>query len=142
VEDGLQEVMDRMVVVVKGQILSLSLNTYSCRVLQKIFEVIPNAELTDLISELKGNIRKIVDDKNGCHVVQKCLERANQSDVVFVLEEIVGHAKAMSLRQYSCHVIQKVIECCGAASQTRAIMAELLPSIIELTKDRHGNYVV
>jgi len=74
--------------------------------------------------------------------VQKCLERANQSDVKFILEEIIGHAKEMSLKQYSCHVIQKVIECCGASAETRIIMGELLPFIIELTKDKHGNYVV
>lgn len=57
VEDNLQEAIDKIVVGVRGQILGLSLNTYSCRVLQKVFEAIPNVELTNLIQELKGNIR-------------------------------------------------------------------------------------
>ncbi len=48
----------------------------------------------------------------------------------------------MSLKQYSCHVVQKMIECCGANDETRKIIEEIMPYIIELTKNKHGNYVV
>lgn len=48
----------------------------------------------------------------------------------------------MSMKQYSCHVVQKIIECCGGIEETSLLLKELLPFIIELTKNKHGNYVV
>lgn len=56
VEDNLTEAISTILIQIKGQILDLSLNIYSCRVLQKLLEIIPSAEVLELMIELKGHI--------------------------------------------------------------------------------------
>merc|ERR1712063_190573 len=59
--------------LLEGHVLSLSLQMYGCRVVQKMLQAIdqidgPQVEV--LIQEIKGNVLKCVKDQNGNHVIQ------------------------------------------------------------------------
>lgn len=52
-------------------VLSLSLQMYGCRVIQKAIEVIDVDLQARLVRELGGNVIKLIKDQNGNHVIQK-----------------------------------------------------------------------
>lgn len=53
------------------QVLQLSLQLYSCRVIQKALEVLPLETKVSIVGELDGHLMRCVRDQNGNHVVQK-----------------------------------------------------------------------
>jgi pumilio RNA-binding family len=53
------------------QVLSLSLQLYSCRVIQKALEVLPLEQKIGMVAELDGALMRCVRDQNGNHVIQK-----------------------------------------------------------------------
>jgi pumilio RNA-binding family len=52
-------------------VLQLSLQLYSCRVIQKALEVLPLETKVSIVGELDGHLMRCVRDQNGNHVVQK-----------------------------------------------------------------------
>ncbi len=59
--------------------LTLSLGTYGCRVVQKAFDHISSSQREKLAQELDGHIMQCVRDQNANHVVQKVIERVDPS---------------------------------------------------------------
>lgn len=53
------------------QVLNLSLQMYSCRVVQRALEVLPLDRKIALVRELQDHAMRCVRDQNGNHVVQK-----------------------------------------------------------------------
>lgn len=51
--------------------LQLSLQLYSCRVVQKALEVLPLDQKIAMVHELDGQLMRCVRDQNGNHVIQK-----------------------------------------------------------------------
>jgi hypothetical protein len=60
-----------VVLLVLLQVLSLSLQLYSCRVIQKALEVLPLEQKIGMVAELDGALMRCVRDQNGNHVIQK-----------------------------------------------------------------------
>jgi hypothetical protein len=60
------------------QVLSLSLQLYSCRVIQKALEVLPLEQKISMVAELDGALMRCVRDQNGNHVIQKVRCTASQ----------------------------------------------------------------
>lgn len=54
-----------------SQVLQLSLQLYSCRVVQKALEVLPLDQKIGMVHELDGQLMRCVRDQNGNHVIQK-----------------------------------------------------------------------
>jgi pumilio RNA-binding family len=52
-------------------VLQLSLQLYSCRVIQKALEVLPLDQKIAMVHELDGHLMRCVRDQNGNHVIQK-----------------------------------------------------------------------
>ncbi len=48
-----------------GHVLTLSLQMYGCRVVQKALEVIDESQQSDLVAELDGHVLRCVRDQNG-----------------------------------------------------------------------------
>lgn len=55
----------------RPQVLQLSLQLYSCRVIQKALEVLPLDQKIAMVHELDGHLMRCVRDQNGNHVIQK-----------------------------------------------------------------------
>jgi len=59
----------------EGNVLTLAIQMYGCRVIQKALESIEAEQQGILVKELEGHVMKCVKDQNGNHVIQKCIER-------------------------------------------------------------------
>jgi hypothetical protein len=52
-------------------VLNLSLQMYSCRVVQRALEALPMERRIALVRELQDHAMRCVRDQNGNHVIQK-----------------------------------------------------------------------
>jgi hypothetical protein len=59
----------------RRQVLNLSLQMYSCRVVQRALEVCSLERRIALARELQDHAMRCVRDQNGNHVIQKCVRR-------------------------------------------------------------------
>ncbi|KAL5207835.1 hypothetical protein ABZP36_032270 [Zizania latifolia] len=128
--------------LVEGYVLQLSLQMYGCRVIQKALEVVDVEQQTQMALELDGSIMKCVRDQNGNHVIQKCIECIPQERIQFIISSFYGHVIELSTHPYGCRVIQRVLEHCDDENTQRAMMEEIMQSVVLLALDQYGNYVI
>ncbi|KAG7254936.1 hypothetical protein CRUP_024682, partial [Coryphaenoides rupestris] len=85
---------------IRGHVLSLALQMYGCRVIQKALEFIPSEQqvISEMVRELDGHVLKCVKDQNGNHVSE-------------MVRELDGHVLKCVKDQNGNHVVQKCIEC-------------------------------
>ena len=74
----------------EGHVLTLSLQMYGCRVVQKALEYVQPDQQASLVLELDGNVLKCVKDQNGNHVVQKAIERIPAPHIQFIIDSFAG----------------------------------------------------
>ncbi|XP_023363244.1 pumilio homolog 1 isoform X7 [Otolemur garnettii] len=111
---------------IRGHVLSLALQMYGCRVIQKALEFIPSDQqvINEMVRELDGHVLKCVKDQNGNHVVQKCIECVQPQSLQFIIDAFKGQVFALSTHPYGCRVIQRILEHC-LPDQTLPILEEL-----------------
>uniref|UniRef100_A0A4W4GNL5 Pumilio homolog 1 n=1 Tax=Electrophorus electricus TaxID=8005 RepID=A0A4W4GNL5_ELEEL len=126
---------------IRGHVLSLALQMYGCRVIQKALEFIPSDQQSDMVRELDGHVLKCVKDQNGNHVVQKCIECVQPHALQFIIDAFKGQVFALSTHPYGCRVIQRILEHC-LPEQTLPILEELHQHTEQLVQDQYGNYVI
>ncbi|VDM17175.1 unnamed protein product [Hydatigera taeniaeformis] len=126
---------------IKGQVLTLSLQMYGCRVIQKAIESVNLETQISLMRELDGSVLKCVKDQNGNHVVQKCIEYVPSEHLQFIVDAFKGNVHSVSTHSYGCRVIQRILEHCSA-EQTAPILEELHQCAESLFEDQYGNYVI
>ncbi len=81
-----------------GHVLTLSVQMYGCRVIQKALEVVEVDQQAKLVKELEGNVMKCVRDQNGNHVIQKCIEKVPPHLIQFIVDSFSGQVRNLSLR--------------------------------------------
>ncbi|KAF3833829.1 hypothetical protein F7725_025033 [Dissostichus mawsoni] len=128
---------------IRGHVLSLALQMYGCRVIQKALEFIPSDQqvISEMVRELDGHVLKCVKDQNGNHVVQKCIECVQPHALHFIIDAFKGQVFALSTHPYGCRVIQRILEHC-LPEQTLPILEELHQHTEQLVQDQYGNYVI
>uniref|UniRef100_A0A674B8K5 Pumilio homolog 1 n=1 Tax=Salmo trutta TaxID=8032 RepID=A0A674B8K5_SALTR len=128
---------------IRGHVLSLALQMYGCRVIQKALEFIPSDQqvISEMVRELDGHVLKCVKDQNGNHVVQKCIECVQPHALHFIIDAFKGQVFALSTHPYGCRVIQRILEHC-LPDQTLPILEELHQHTEQLVQDQYGNYVI
>ena len=143
----------------EGEMLSLSLQMYGCRVVQKAIETVDEEDLPRLLREFHNDVLGCIHDQNGNHVIQKCIEvlngRANKAEALrdlhratflreqidFILNDILSNAIALSCHPYGCRVLQRILEHC-TEEKKMAILNEIKLCHKDLLDDQYGNYVI
>ena len=139
----------------QGSVVSLSLQMYGCRVIQKALENLEGylGEQAAMIAELKGQVLLLVKDQNGNHVIQKCIEKVPLDVSGFILKAFQGQIYDLAIHPYGCRVIQRILEHTNALDPTHkkspaneALIRNLLEELAAHTKtlvlDQYGNYVL
>ncbi|GJN22566.1 hypothetical protein PR202_gb10145 [Eleusine coracana subsp. coracana] len=111
-EYGTETQKKQLANLLKGHVLQLSLQMYGCRAL----EVVEVEQQTQMASELDGSIMRCVRDQNGNHILLSTLP-------------VVGYH-------------QRVLEHCNDENTQNVMMEEIMKSVIILTEDQYGNYVI
>ena len=111
---GTAEQRTELVKQLEGRVLSLSLQMYGCRVIQKALEVLDPDGQRRIVDELDGHILTCVHDQNGNHVVQKAIEFCPPELRKRVTAAFKGSSLRLAQHPYGCRVVQ-VRAACGRA---------------------------
>jgi pumilio RNA-binding family len=125
---------------VKNNVLTMTLQTYGCRIVQKCLESFDRPTQDLITSELHGNVARCIQDQNGNHVIQKCIEIMPER-AGFIVDSFRGVVHDLATHAYGCRVIQRVLEFCSEEQQSQ-IFVELRENIEALVCDQYGNYVI
>ena len=109
---------------IEGQVLTLSLQMYGCRVIQKAIESVNLETQISIMKELDGFVLKCVNDQNGNHVVQKCIEYVPPEHLQFIVDAFKGNVGSNS-RSSSFHPSSAVLTCIILC---RFIQSPLIPT--------------
>jgi pumilio RNA-binding family len=155
-EFGTPEQCETLAALLTGQAVTLALQMYGCRVIQKALEYVQTPRLIILISEFEGQqVLRCVHDQNGNHVIQKCIEVISRvakdspaetseflnSRIQFIIQSFKGRVRELSIHPYGCRVIQRILEYCNSEHKM-IVLEELRSNCHELIQDQYGNYVI
>lgn len=157
-EFGTNEQCDNLSSLLVGQCVSLSMQTYGCRVVQKALEYVTIPRLINLVKEFENPaiLTNCVYDSNGNHVIQKCIEiiskavhQATDNEsrdflngrIQAIIDTFRNRIKELSTHPYGCRVIQRILEHCNN-TQKGPVLEELRQCCYDLVQDSYGNYVI
>lgn len=138
-----------------NKLYPMCLNRYSCRVIQKVFECLPEDMKSLLVLELHNkDLVKLCTDQNANHVVQKIMTSFPLSHWQFVVEQFIRNQEKLfcvAENKYGCRVVQLAIELLSdnskRANKRRAPMLEdlmnhLVSNCERLASNEFANYVI
>lgn len=129
----------------QGRVLVFSLHVYGCRVVQKVLERSSLSTKLNMSKEIEPYVLYCIGDQNANHVVQKVLETVCpfSEEVGAVVNMITAHALALSRHPFGCRLVQRLLQYCTFDAQNINIVTDaVLGSVLELSQDQYGNYVV
>ncbi|CAG7560840.1 unnamed protein product [Fusarium equiseti] len=142
IEHGSQAQKARVVEAAKTHVLTLSRNSFGCRVVQKIVEGCLVDQVAELLKEIKNpaHLKGLMQDQQGNHVIQKTVGTMPPDTVKFITEFCQNNARELSMDAHSCRVVQRVLE---RAEETdkRILLKQLHQFMDKLITDPWGNYV-
>jgi len=124
-EHGTIDMKSKLRETLIGEMLSLSLQMYGCRVIKKSLEVLPDEDIFPLLAEFHGNVITCIHVKNGNHVMQKSVEVLSNKaknagsqgpiysdQIEFIIDDVLKNVETLSLLddQYGNYVIQHVLQ--------------------------------
>ncbi|KAK4123182.1 ARM repeat-containing protein [Parathielavia appendiculata] len=125
----------------RGRIVDLSMQPYSCRVVQKALQHVLVEQQTELVRELESDLITISKDQHGNHVVQQVIQLVPREHIDFIMTGLRGHVCELASHQYGCRVIQRFLEH-GTEADKVSMMLELHNNAEVLVTDQFGNYVI
>lgn len=132
----------------RGQIHSLAVHAYGCRVVQRMLESGTDQDRTDIMKELDACIDILIPDQYGNYVAQHVIDKGNAADrtkfIDMVFRDVLKHSK----HKYASNVVEKCFLKCTPAQHTqiRRLVSSTGPDGIDnlsiTCKDQFGNYVI
>ncbi|XP_039041612.1 pumilio homolog 3-like [Hibiscus syriacus] len=147
-EHGLPAQRRELACKLLGQVLTLSLQMYGCRVIQKhVLEHGKPHERSIIIKELAGKIVQMSQQKFASNVVEKCLTFGGPAERQLLVNEMLGSTdeneplQAMMKDQFANYVVQKVLETCDD-QQRGLILSRIKVHLNALKKYTYGKHIV
>ncbi|KAK6060417.1 RNA binding repeat protein, Pumilio-family, partial [Cooperia oncophora] len=138
-----------------GKLYPMCLNRYSCRVIQKVIECLPNEMKSLLMLELRNkNLVDLCTDQNANHVIQKIMTTLPLVNWQFIIEHFVRNKNELfcvAENKYGCRVVQLAIEVLSDTSKKPNkrrppilddLMVHLLANCERLACNEFANYVI
>ncbi|PKU31472.1 hypothetical protein llap_18224 [Limosa lapponica baueri] len=139
---------------IRGHVLSLALQMYGCRVIQKALEFIPpdqqhmeKREEVGCGGEASGRASGVMNGEN-INVVEKCVTHASRTERAMLIDEVCTmndgpHSALYTMMkdQYANYVVQKMIDVAEPA-QRKIVMHKIRPHIATLRKYTYGKHIL
>ncbi|PIO69356.1 RNA binding repeat protein, Pumilio-family [Teladorsagia circumcincta] len=97
-----------------GKLYPMCMNRYSCRVIQKVIECLPEEMKGLLMLELHNkNLVDLCTDQNANHVIQKIMTTFSFVHWQFIVEQFIRNKNELfcvAENKYGCRVVQLAIE--------------------------------
>ncbi|KJH52829.1 RNA binding repeat protein, Pumilio-family [Dictyocaulus viviparus] len=133
----------------------MCLNRYSCRVIQKVIECLPEELKSLLMLELhNSNLVTLCTDQNANHVIQKIMTSFTLSHWQFMIEHFIRNREelfSVAENKYGCRVIQLAIEILSDTGKKfnknrgpmlEKVMDHVVSNCERLASNEFANYVI
>ena len=135
--------------VVSGNVYELSIHQYGCRVVQKLYDYSDDDSKKKILKEIFVKYNELCQDPFGNYVIQNILNKVEKGkcDQRFY-DGLKDKVYQYSLHKFASNVVEKCLEI-GNTLQNKSMVDEILSLdnetneiIINLVKDKYGNYVI
>ncbi|KAI0054094.1 ARM repeat-containing protein [Auriscalpium vulgare] len=132
----------------RGSVKELSTHPYGCRVLQRCFEHLTEAQTRPLLDELHKYITNLMQDQFGNYVVQFVLEYGQPQDRKLVIAKLRNQMLHMARHKFASNVCEKALVMADSESRHMLIEEIMTPKndgampLIAMMKDQFANYVL
>ncbi|KAL9224571.1 hypothetical protein vseg_000592 [Gypsophila vaccaria] len=132
----------------RGQVASLSMHPYGCRVIQRVLEhCTDELQSQFIVDEILESVCTLAQDQYGNYVTQHVLEKGKPQERTQIIKNLCGQVVKMSQHKFASNVVEKCLEY-GDAPSRELIIAEVVgqtegsDSLLVMMKDQYANYVV
>lgn len=147
--ESLPNHVDRIITLLKPHVVDLVVDNCGCRVVQKLFDLMPIDRLQPLVDEVLKDAANLAVNQYGNYVVQNILEAGKEYHIGELIKAFSGHFSKFSIHKFASNVIEKCIR--GATpAQRQIIFDEVIGKeghyeyvrIKKMAGDQFGNYVI
>ncbi|CAA2997203.1 pumilio homolog 4 isoform X1 [Olea europaea subsp. europaea] len=131
-----------------GQVVTLSMYPYGCRVIQRVLEHCDDRKTQQMImDEIMTSVCTLAQDQYGNYVIQHVLQHGKPPKRSAIISKLAGQIVKMSQQKFASNVVEKCLTFGGPEERT-LLVSEMLGSTDEneplqaMMKDQFGNYVV
>ncbi|WRT67370.1 uncharacterized protein IL334_004341 [Kwoniella shivajii] len=129
-----------------GSVEELAKHPYGCRVIQKMFENLPEEMKRTLLNEMHEHTIDLMEDQFGNYVVQSVIVVGDATDRDKIIQEIKGRVTNLARHKFASNVVEKAI--LKANDQDRRILIDELVGLKDdgssqvgmLLRDAFGNF--
>jgi hypothetical protein len=144
-EHGGQAMTNRLANVMLGNVVALSMNMFSCHVVQKALDVVTEEHKRMFVDELLHQISPTIHNKFAAHVWQKLFElrwRGTPPPIMpRVIVELKGQWKDIANGETGSLVVQNIFEN-TIDEHKRPVINEILENIDAITLGQYGNWCI
>jgi pumilio RNA-binding family len=129
---------------ISGSACSVARHRYGCRVLQRLFEHCPPAQLRGLLDELLGEAVDLCRHVYGSYVMKHFLEHGDEKDANALTWILAANVSTMQEHDYGFAVLGEALRQAGQdAKLALASVLLLQPDVLtNMAHSRHGNLTV
>ncbi|KAI4344439.1 hypothetical protein L6164_011668 [Bauhinia variegata] len=132
----------------RGQVATLSMHPYGCRVVQRVLEhCTDEVQCQFIVDEILESVCTLAQDQYGNYVTQHVLERGRPHERNQIINKLSGHIVQLSQHKFASNVIEKCLEH-GDSTERELLIAEIVghdeenDNLLIMMKDQFANYVV
>ncbi|KAF0898097.1 hypothetical protein E2562_001758 [Oryza meyeriana var. granulata] len=132
----------------RGQVGSLSMHPYGCRVIQRVLEHCGgDSQGQCIIDEILQSACVLAQDQYGNYVTQHVLERGKGHERAQIISKLAGQVVTMSQNKFASNVIEKCFQH-GDIAERDLLIREIVEqtegndNLLAMMKDQYANYVV
>eukprot|EP01086_Lenisia_limosa_P008610 TRINITY_DN3050_c0_g1_i1.p1 TRINITY_DN3050_c0_g1~~TRINITY_DN3050_c0_g1_i1.p1 ORF type:complete len:468 (+),score=78.06 TRINITY_DN3050_c0_g1_i1:150-1553(+) len=136
----MQFIVDEMIPDIK----SLSVHSYSCRVLQRLLEFSSIGQLRQLAAPLLNDLDDLCTNSYGNYIVQHMLEFCRFGPHSEIQTYLLSNVIQFSKDKFASHIVEKAVSLGGKAFK-HAVVAAFVERPIELKSiicDQFGNFLI
>ncbi|XP_073290419.1 pumilio homolog 6, chloroplastic-like [Primulina huaijiensis] len=132
----------------RGQVATLSMHPYGCRVIQRVLEHCNDELQTQfIVSEILDSVCALAQDQYGNYVTQHVLARGIPRERSEIIEKLSGSIVQLSQHKFASNVIEKCLEYGDSVSRDLLIKeivghGDKNDNILVMMKDQYANYVI
>ncbi|XP_059460141.1 pumilio homolog 5-like [Corylus avellana] len=132
----------------RGQVATLSMHPYGCRVIQRVLEhCTDELRCQFIVDEILESVCALAQDQYGNYVTQHVLERGKPQERRQIISKLSGHIVHLSQHKFASNVVEKCLEY-GGATERELLIGEIFghtegtDNLLTMMKDQFANYVV
>mmetsp|Transcript_84799 Transcript_84799/g.150154 ORF Transcript_84799/g.150154 Transcript_84799/m.150154 type:complete len:550 (-) Transcript_84799:125-1774(-) len=134
------ESLGEVVAALRGAVLSLSLDSTGCRLVQLAIQLADPQTAAELAGELQGHVHLAIKSPHGNYVIQQVIEMLPPAQCNFIIQELLGFGAFMARHRFGCRILCRLLEHC--ADEADLLISEVLAEAVDLSRHAFAHHVL